>query len=72
MIQGSWKRHGEGFVLSLAMSQKNGTPKIGTLVLITKKDGSIGFFTLTEKVGEHTSNGVQYGLFQGAKYDVLS
>lgn len=53
------------------MSQKNGSPKIGVVSLITKKDGSIGFFTLTEKIGEHTSNGVQYGLFQGEKYNIL-
>jgi len=67
LLQGSWKKHGDGFVLSLALAQKCGIPSAGRVALITKKDGSVSIMSLIEKIGEGVSNGVEYGYFVGVK-----
>ena len=67
MVRGTWKRQGETFLMNLPLSQKNGTPKVGREAVIIKKDGTIGFYLLTESIGSHTAGGVEYGLFNGIK-----
>lgn len=54
------------FEIIISNGQLNGTPEVGTTVLVSKAKGDIALYTLTEAMGNGiTKQGVGFTLWQG-------